>query len=212
MSESKNAPTQAMSASSALLDTLRAQMDAGFNRRSEPFVRRIFEQHKDSGSPGILIHNLVSALADLGIYIDGSESEKIFKAHDLNENGCIDLSEFAAIAETARGVECWASTLPLAQLLADCLPMKNMADPVRAVSRLCETDIQVIATCFGEGVRRMLREEVEKLRCAYARLQHNVEGESSAKFTLSEMPEMECGSIKDFVALRTFCREFVYTL
>lgn len=143
--------------------------------------------------------NLRSALADLGIAVNESECEELFKAHDLNEDGCIDLSEFAAMAGRIRTVdERWASTLPLAQLLADCMPMKNEADPVQAVSRLSEADLQAIVACFSEGAHRMLREEVAKLRRAYESMQRKMEEASMepGKFTLA--PQMECGSIVNF--------------
>jgi hypothetical protein len=187
------------SSTSLLLDMLRAQMNAGFNRRSEQFVRQTFERHKALDLHGIPINNLTSALADLGIAISSSECEELFKAHDLSESGYVDYSEFAAMVDRIHGAdEEWASTLPLAQLLADCMPIRKEADPVQAVSRLCDTDLETIVTCFGEGLKRMLHEEIAKLKRAYARMQRKIEEASSAPAKFAVAPQMQSGSIDDF--------------
>jgi hypothetical protein len=183
---------------SPLLDTLRAQMEAGFSRRSEPFVRQVFDRYtKAAGTPGVPKDDLLSALADLGIAVNESESEEVFRTYDVNVNGWIDFSEFCSIAATVRGIGQWASTLPLAQLLADCMPTKKEeADPVQAVSCLSPTDIVDIVTCFSEGLGRTLNEEVGKLKRAYESMKRKADSSQvPAKFTLLNM---ECGSIQDF--------------
>jgi hypothetical protein len=136
---------------SDVLKSLRAQMDTGFNRRSEAFLQAIFDKHKTPGgtNQGLSQRGLMSALADAGIHISAGEAEELHRTQDLNGNRCIDHSEFLSIVSTrVGGVAHWASTLPLAELLADCMPIQNEADPVRAVSKLSEIAVKNIVACY----------------------------------------------------------------
>jgi hypothetical protein len=89
------------------LETLRAQMDKGFNRRDEAYLREIFYKHKASDVAGISKAHLMSALADIGVSLSSGESEELFSTQDLNDNGSIDWSEFVAMAAWVSGVEKW---------------------------------------------------------------------------------------------------------
>jgi hypothetical protein len=187
------------------LEVLRSQMNACFDRRNEAFLQAIFDKHKSDETPdcaadGLSQTGLMSALADAGIHVSVSEAEELHKTQDLNSNGCIDWSEFLSIVSMRVGrVAQWASTLPLAELLADCMPIKNEADPVRAVSKLSKTDVQNIVACYSEGLARLLNEKIDQLERAYESMERAMENASQVpaptKFTL---PRMECGNIDDF--------------
>ncbi len=65
----------------------------------------------------------------------------------------------AVVAKTSenREIQKWATSLPLAELLADCMPSKNEEDPMRALSRLHSAEIHTVAACFSEGLVELLR-------------------------------------------------------
>jgi hypothetical protein len=183
-------------------------MKKGFSRRSPEFVREVFDKHKDKyrgdESAGIPEANLISALEDLGIFVEARHANELFYTEDINLDGWIDRGEFLSMASRVgrvRRVEQWASTLPLAQLLADCMPpCENEADALRAISSLSPADIKIIVACFSQGLAQLLGEEVDKLKRAYQQMDHTAEAANTsqaegAKYTLSKM---SCGGIVDF--------------
>jgi hypothetical protein len=161
---------------------LRAQMEAGFRRRKEAFVREIFNKHSagEGEAAGISQQRLAAALQDLGINVSASDAKELFYMQDINKDGLISWPEFLHMSKTASTLGEWASNLPLAELLADCIPPAAMFpgaqdNSVRAVSCLTADHIQVIATCFGEGVAVLLTEQVDTLERAFACMDQKME-------------------------------------
>ena len=148
------------------------QMEAGLRRRTESFVREIFEKHRsqEQTSAGISRENLGAALKDLGMNVSASEADELFYTQDIDCDGWIAWSEFLQMSKTVTKLEEWTSSLPLSQLLADCMPVDEEAeaDPVRAVSCLSADHVQVIASCFGKGLYVLLIEHIDRLKRAYA--------------------------------------------
>jgi hypothetical protein len=149
--------------SRGVLETLRSQMHAGFQRRNAQFVQEIFEKHTSSDSPGpspgLSKASLAHALSDLGVCLSPDEVHELFYTQDLNNDGWISLSEFLTVTSKPSQIEGWATTLPLAALLADCMPSKDEAeaDPLRGISKLREADMQAISACYSEGLFQLLR-------------------------------------------------------
>jgi hypothetical protein len=147
--------------SPGVLETLRSQMHAGFQRRNVQFLQEIFNKHKspasDSAGDGLSKASLGQALRDLGVSLSVDELEELFYTQDLNSDGWISWSEFLMVVERPSKIHEWASTLPLAPLLADCMPSKDEADPVRGLSKLQTEDMQAISACFSEGLLQLLR-------------------------------------------------------
>jgi hypothetical protein len=143
-----------------LLEKLRSQMDAGFQRRNEEFIKEVFNKHKSEPHAGLSKENLAALLRDLGVSLSDKEVEALFHTLDLNDDGWISLSELpAVVAKTSenREIQQWATSLPLAEVLADCMPFKNEEDPVRALSQLQSAEIQTVAACLCEGLVKLLR-------------------------------------------------------
>jgi hypothetical protein len=133
-------------------------MHAGFRRRNEQFVEEIFNQYKSPYSDGLSKASLAQALRDLGIVCaSASDVDSLFYALDLNKDSAISLSEFLRVISKPSKIEQWATTLPLAALLADCMPSKDEADPVRDLSNLRSAGIKAISACFSEGLVQLLR-------------------------------------------------------
>ena len=139
-----------------LLEKLRSQMRAGFQRRNEQFAQDVFNKHKSPS--GLSKASLGQALSDLGIKCaSGSDVDELFYTLDVNSDGWISWSEFLMVLSKPSKIQQWASTLPLAPLLADCMPSKDDEDPVRALSELSLLDIQAVSACFSEGLVQLLR-------------------------------------------------------
>jgi hypothetical protein len=145
----------------SLLDELRLQMKAGFQRRDETFAKEIFDKHKSAGespdSGGLLKASLGQALSGLGITCASGDVDELFRTLDLNSDGWISWPEFRMIISKPNKIEQWATTLQLAAILADSMPSKDEADPLQAFSELGAADIHAISTCFREGLVQLLR-------------------------------------------------------
>jgi hypothetical protein len=151
--------------SPGLLETLRSQMSAGFQRRNEQYAQEIFDKYKSPDSAGLSKESLAQVLSDLGICLSTDQVEELLYTQGLKSDSidgedrddCISWSEFLMIISKPSKVEEWATTLPLAALLADCMPSTNDADPLRGLSELCLEDTQAISACFCEGLVKLLR-------------------------------------------------------
>jgi hypothetical protein len=132
-------------------------MRAGFQRRNEQFVHEIFDKYNSPDSAGLSKDNLVEALRDLGVSLSADEVQELFYTQDLNSSGWISWSEFLVVVSRPSKMEQWAMTLPLAALLADCMPSMDDADPVQGISKLRFADMQAISACYNEGLVKLLR-------------------------------------------------------
>jgi hypothetical protein len=74
--------------------------------------------------------SLAQALRDLGVCLSADEVHEVFYTHDLNSNCWISWTEFLKVVSIPSRIEQWAATLPLAALLANCMPSVDDADPV----------------------------------------------------------------------------------
>jgi hypothetical protein len=144
-------------ASPIVLETLRSQMHAGFQRSNAQFVQETFNRHTSSDSPGLSKASLAQALSDLGVRLSAAEIDELFYTQDLNSNGWISLPEFLMVTSKPGKIESWATTLPLAALLANCMPSKDEVDPLLGISKLREADMQAILACYSEGLFQLLR-------------------------------------------------------
>ncbi len=168
--------------SAALLE---AEMDRGFERRSEEHVKEIFDRYRSADTFDITKADLLGALQALGI--SESDSEVALKAYEDMDR--VDWPEFCLIVTRIGKLEQWTRTLPLANLLADCMPVKSHANPVEAATRLSDDDLEVIVACFSKGLKRLLKEELSKLPRAC-----NVRDSSPR----AETRKMQGGNINDF--------------
>jgi hypothetical protein len=140
-----------------VLETLRAQMHAGFQRRNEKFCQKIFDKHKSPDYDGLSRASLGQALSDLGVRLNADELEELFYTQDLNSDGWISWSEFLMVISRPSKIEEWATMLPLAALLVDCMPSRDEAELLRGLSKLHTADMQAISACFSEGLVQLLR-------------------------------------------------------
>jgi hypothetical protein len=184
----------------ALFETLCSQMDIGFKRRTEAFAQEIFDKFKSPRHIGIVKAKLLAALKELGIHARPEDEDELFYTHDMDSDNCINLAEFRLILNQSDRVEQWASILPLAQVLADCMPSRNEEDPLQAISRLSRSEIQVITRCYSQGLAKLLEDEAYKLKRAYEDMdvKMGTAGQSEAPSKYEVVSNMSCGLIEDF--------------
>jgi hypothetical protein len=118
-------------------------------------------QSKSKCKASIRTNGLQNALLELGVHMEMEKVEALMDVMDLDENGCLDFEEFKrAVLQPPTQLEQWASMLPLAGMLARCLPVSGgMGDqPLRDFSKLGEDEINAAVEVFGEGLKRLLFE------------------------------------------------------
>ncbi len=132
-------------------------MRTGFQRRNEQFVQEIFDKYKSCDSSGLSKESLAQALEDLGVCLSAAEVDELYFTQDLDNDGWISWSEFLMVISRPSKIEQWAATLPLATLLANCMPTMDHTDPVRGISQLRFADLRAISACHSEGLVKLLR-------------------------------------------------------
>jgi hypothetical protein len=75
----------------------------------------------------------------------------------------VDLQEFARAALKPWPLETWVRSLPLHQILVDCLPRIKGPEYSRAVGNLSENEIKEVVDLFSIGLHRVLREAVQNV-------------------------------------------------
>jgi hypothetical protein len=103
---------------------------------------------------------LQDALSELGrLPEERGNVEEMITVMDLDGNDGLDFEEFKrAVQQMPTQLEQWASTLPLAGMLASSLPVRDgQGDkPLRDFNRLSEDEINTAADAFREGLKRLL--------------------------------------------------------
>ena len=132
---------------------------------------------------------------------DLCKEDYLFRSLDRNQDGILAFDEFVLAVKAPMPLDEWASSLPLAQLLADAMPRKAGKDRLREVSRLTEAEIGSIADGFAYGVKRLLNQHVQSLRSSFSTMDQAVatrsESDSHLKFQ-TETTKLRCGNIEDF--------------
>jgi hypothetical protein len=180
------------------VEKLLAQMRMGFDRRDEAFVQQVFDRHRTE--LGIIPRTgLNAALQGLGLAVNDIQAAELDLMHGQPEDSFIDLAHFRSIVSRNGQVEQWASTLPLAQLLADCMPVKDVKDPLRAVSKLSAAEVPDVVASLSEGLARLLRQEIANLNRAYETMDSKVnEAAERAKPAKYKLEEGGQGGMGDF--------------
>ena len=95
-------------------------------------------------------------------------------------------------------LENWAKSLPLPQLLARSVLTSAGADSLEIVSCLSAEDIALVTHRFGEGLKLILMESVEKLKQTLRKIKERENCDSQVEKFVADVPRMKCGSIDDF--------------
>ena len=115
------------------MSSLCDQVDRGFRRRDDQCIEKVFNQYSTIKSPTsvetlIPKESLARALNELSISVDETSVSHLFTEMDVNNDGGLSSDEFKRTVNVAYErvlgpYELWARSLPLAQILADALPI-----------------------------------------------------------------------------------------
>ena len=95
-------------------------------------------------------------------------------------------------------LENWAKSLPLAPLLARSVMMSAGADSLEKVSCFSAEDIAQVTHGFGEDLKLILMESVDKLKQTLRKIKERKNCDSQVEKFVADVPRMKCGSIDDF--------------
>jgi hypothetical protein len=198
--------------SSALRQTLRKQLESGFDRRNPEFVARVFKKFCAIDSSNSISYieneNLLPALLEMDAFIEDGEgcttTSTLLRSLDRNLDGVVDLHEFTKAAQKPWPLETWVRSLPLHQILVDCLPRTNHPQYLRFAGNLSENEIKEAVDLFGIGLLRILTESVSKVKemfiakdAMHSSIGNLATRDPTAKFQM-DVPPPSWGKIKHF--------------
>ena len=130
----------------------------------------------------------------------GADHQDLFQSLDLNGNGFLDFQEFRRCLNYDGELEQWAATLPLAPLLACCIPIdgRRQGSHIRELCELKDADIEMAMRAFADGARRVVAARLAELRAGFEELGRRAAAQTSGTSAKFETCEMACGSIDDF--------------
>ena len=168
------------------------------NRRH---VETVFSKFADEASGKIPLIKFGPALQEMGIVMTPGREEELFKESDIDEDGGLDRDEFVRAISMPSELEPWASTLPLAKLLAACveaaLARAASADPLRKVAALSAQEIDEVAADFSGAFRLLLEEQVDGLKKSFIEMDRKA-AEADGSNSKFQTFEMNVGSAENF--------------
>lgn len=141
----------------------------------EQEVVRVYQEH---AVPGTYLYiptdALRDALLELSLVVTDEQLTHFRRTVDLNFNGCIKYNAFKHIVLSPSPTEVWASTLPLARLLADALPKFHGCDHLRVVSSLTPQEADMVAEEVCQSLKDVLKQHVAELKQSFIAMDEQV--------------------------------------
>jgi hypothetical protein len=185
-------------------DAIKKRVHLGKCRRSESFIRQVFDKHgvKTAQHPNgeISIRNLESALLELGV---SGDAHVMFARMDVNGNGIVEYENFRSVLGMTSSVDSWAKRLPWWQTVADAMPEPSASgdDPLRVVAGLSDEQIDAVCRVVAEETAAELRRQIKHLEWSFLQMdlaeQARVAGGAGAKF---QTFKANAGTIENFYA------------
>ena len=184
------------------VDAIRERVRVGKCRRSESFIRQVFEKHavKTEQYPDgeIGVGNLEPALLELGV---SGDAQTVFADMDANGDGVVDYEEWRAVVGMGSSVEAWAKRVPWWQAVVDAMPALDARgeDPLRAVAGLSDEQMDAVCRVVAEETAAELRRQIKRLEWSFRQMdlvgqQRGADG-TGAKF---QTYKANAGTIENF--------------
>ena len=154
-------------------DAIRERVRVGKCRRSESFIRQVFDKHavKTAQHPDgeIGVGNLEPALRELGV---SGDAQTVFADMDVNGDGVVEYEEWRAVVGMGSSVEAWAKRVPWWQAVADAVAVADARgeDPLRAVAGLSDEQMDAVCRVVAEETAAELRRQVKQLEGAFRQM------------------------------------------
>ena len=154
-------------------DGIRERVRVGKRRRSECFIREVFDKHavKTAQHPDgeIGVGNLEPALRELGV---SGDAQTVFADMDVNGDGVVEYEEWRAVVGMGSSVEAWAKRVPWWQAVADAVAVADVRgeDPLRAVAGLSDEQMDAVCRVVAEETAAELRRQVKQLEGAFRQM------------------------------------------
>ena len=135
-------------------------------------------------SPKMAKTALAQALHELQVGPSNGETiEDICLAFDADRDGLIDFAEFTSAALRPSPIEAWCKQVDWWSAIADAIPPVDHSDqPLDAVARLTEDQIDVICTQGLQSIRSMLSTKAHELHDALRKREQTTNAGPGAKF------------------------------
>jgi hypothetical protein len=161
---------QASAGSEGAASALPVDVGAFFTRSDPQNVSAVFEECAGSGR-GLARDRLPAALTKLGMTFDHeAELDSLLQVLDVAEGESgLGLEDFQRVLHHPSPMEEWASTLPLPQLLAACVPRPAASEvPLRHIASLDDGALARVQASFAAGVQKLLHDAIMRLRDSLA--------------------------------------------
>ena len=131
--------------------------------------------------------------------IEFDEKPRIIDTIDANDDGLIDFDEFKVFMLQPNSLEVWASSLPLAALVADAVSAvtdaEHSKDLLDVLCELDESSINSIKEAVGFGIGLLLDEQKKKvLEARQVMSKAQTDSGSCGKFEVFEMSTGDVGN------------------
>ena len=168
-----------------------------FDLRDQAHTKAVFNKHADQETHKITLDVLHDALSELGNLLAAEEVNAVFETADTGGSGGLDEKEFLSVIRHPCKVEQWAATLPLPQLLAQCLSFKGGDEPLREVSQLSADELRASTDTFCDNLRKILAEALLELKACFNETDRKAAADAGngSKF---ETFKMSSGHVADF--------------
>jgi hypothetical protein len=103
--------------------TLRTQVFAGLEKRTDQYLAHTFDRRKDQITGLLPVSELSAALQEISIC--DSDECKVSPAELSTLGESITFETFKMVSEKRNALDQWAQSLPLWQLLSDSIPRKQ---------------------------------------------------------------------------------------
>jgi hypothetical protein len=184
---------------SARVKILEAQIDLFLNKNNPEFVERVFSKHADKVLNLIMPNKLCKALSEFGLYLQPDDAAALMTMMDIDNNGGLDLKEFAAaLRQPSTPEEQFVQTLPISGMLASCLTTPKATDPLKELCNLSSEQLKAAIDAFSFSLYREVKKQLFYLKSLVDVKESKALEDADGSGTKSAVLVMNAGSVKEF--------------
>jgi hypothetical protein len=184
---------------SARVKNLVAQIDIFLSRTNTECVECVFKNHADQTLILILPDQLSEALSAFGVHLSSEEVKALATTMDVDKNGGLDLTEFAAaLRQVSTPVEQFVQTLPIHGMLASCLATPKATDPLKELCKLGPEQLNAAIDAFSVSVHLEIKKQLDFLSSIVDAQEAKAQEDADGSGSKSAVFVMNAGTVKDY--------------